>query len=161
MKKYFVDCDGVVRNFTKSVGIEGQTTWTKLPKQVWDNIDNDPKKYLHDCEAHEDVVEFVKNAGMSNVIFLTNQDGKADREYWTKKFLEKHFGKIAVIFVSSFQEKVDIMKNSKRILIDDYPKFHEKEGFEEIKDRVYLMERSWNENVRDEFDHFYSELINN
>jgi len=158
-KKLFMDVDGCVRKFSEAIGLNNPKEWVKLYQDTWNMIDNDPKKFLFDCNAFEDVKQWVKDR-LHEVVFLTNQNGVKSREEWTKKFLEKHFGeKIDVRFVSTFGEKIEyLIENTHMILIDDYPKFYQRKGFDKIKDRLYLMERSWNENVRHKYVKFYEDL---
>ena len=156
MKKYYFDVDGVIRDFCKGLGVNNIKTW-KLPKESWDKMKNNPKKYLYDCPSFPKIIKDIKRIGLDKVTFLTNQCGKPDREYWTKMFLNRiFFLNINIIFTKNFEEKVDLLKKNKdMILIDDYPYFFEKEGFEEIKDRLYLVKRSYNKHVRSFYKHFY------
>ena len=152
-KKWFIDVDGVIRNFSKSIrqypGLENLSIdkWQRLPNDLWRDMDLHPKKYLYDCEAYNEVVKFIKEEiGIENCTFLTNQCRIPQREMWTIKFIHKIFGSdVKIIFTGNFQEKVNIMlKNPDHCLIDDYPFFHEKVGFYRIRNRILLMKRPWN-----------------
>ena len=162
-KKYFIDVDGVIRNFSKSIrrypGLEELSIdkWQRLPNDLWRDMDKRPKFYLHDCDAYEEVVKFIKEEiGIENCIFLTNQCRIPQREKWTIKFVQKIFGNVEILFTGNFQEKVDILlANPNRTLIDDYPFFHEKEGFEKIVDQILLMDRQWNINDQ----HYYKQVL--
>ena len=158
--KYLIDCDGVIRKFVESIGMtEQHKSWIKLPDYVWDLLDNEPKKYLYDCNAYEDMIEHVKFliASGFDVSFLTNQVGVPQREYWTKKFIQKHFGEdVNVIFTTTFQEKIDLLlKYDDAILIDDFPEFYRRKGFNKVKNRIYLMPRIWNESVRHHYPNIF------
>jgi hypothetical protein len=149
------DVDGVIRNFTLAVGLPQQTKWTKIPNDIWRDIDRFPKKYMFDAEPYADVVNFIKcSSGDGPLIFLTNQCRISQREEWTVKFIEKHFGKgHLVLFVGNFQEKINLLKyNDSFMLFDDYPFFFEKKGFEQVKSQVVLVDRPWNEDYHDLYE---------
>lgn len=164
---FYIDVDGVVRQFIKSIGMEKKhTSWILLPQNIWDAIDDNPKKYLYDCDIYEDIVKYVKSLMKfkeNNIFFLTNQCGLSKREYWTERFIKKHFGnKARVLFTKNFQEKIDLLNNNKHfVLVDDYPNFYEKEGFENVVDRIILVERKWNYAVRHHYCHFISDIMKN
>jgi hypothetical protein len=147
--KYYIDVDGVIRRWVRAIGLEKEhTSWIVIPDDIWIKMDADPKKYLYDCDCYEDIVNFVKELMIDNdVTFLTNQKGIEGREFWTKKFVQKVFGDdINIIFTTNFQEKVDVLlKDKNSMLIDDYPDFHLKEGFEDVKDQIILVRRIWNQ----------------
>jgi len=159
--RYFIDIDGVIRNFAKSIrrheSMENLTMdkWQLLPSDLWKDIDKRPEFYLYECEFYNNMIKYIDSElGLENCVFLTNQCGIKEREYWTAKFIEKVFGKgQLVLFTRNFQEKVDILNNnSEFILYDDFPNFYEKEGFEEIKDRIILVDRPWNRQFQDKYN---------
>ena len=163
--KYFIDIDGVIRNFTDSIrrypGLENLPCdkWQRLPNDLWRDMDRNPKFYLYDCEHYQKMVDFINIIlRLENCVFLTNQCRIPQREYWTVKFIEKIFGKRQlVLFTGNFQEKVDILKyNESFKLFDDYPFFHEKEGFEEIADRIVLVDQPWNKNDQHKYENILS-----
>ena len=166
-KKYFIDVDGVIRKFTESVK-RSETlknvcmdTWVKLPDEFWVDLDNNTKKYLYECDVFSDVTDFVKNLlkdKNNKIVFLTNQFGVKNREYWTRQFLYKHFGKkIKIVFTKNFQEKLDLLNKFKDfLLVDDYPFFCEKDGFNDVKERIYLVDRIWN----NDYKKYYVKSIN-
>lgn len=170
MKNYFFDVDGVVRKFTESVMRSkamdnlSMDKWIKLPNGLWEDLDKNTKKYLYDCDTFQDIVDFVKKLmvnGNGNIIFLTNQMGVKKREYWTLKFLKKHFGNdINVIFVSNFQEKIQLLKdNPKYSLVDDYPFFYEKKDFNDVKNQIIMVRRPWNWGYRKYYKKFLKDIM--
>ena len=166
--RYFIDIDGVVRNLElykksrKFVSEEEaeriRTVWSKLPNELWRDMDKHPKEYLYDVPVYEEMVEYVKNVlGIDNCVFLTNQCRIRQREEWTVKFIEKHFGKgNLIVFVGNFQEKINILKDNDSFkLFDDYPLFWEKDDFNEVRDRICLVNREWNK----AHQHHYKQIL--
>ena len=163
--KYLVDCDGVIRKFTESIMRFDSAKnlplheWRKLPNDLWFDIDKRTKYYLYDCNCYEDMVKHIKMLieHGNDITFVTNQCGIVDREKWTRLFIEKYFGNdIKVIFTTNFQEKIDLLvKNKDAILLDDYSNFYQKEGFDRVKNRIYLIPRPWNVSERYHFSHVY------
>jgi hypothetical protein len=156
-KKYFIDIDGVVRNFCKKINLENTEEWTKVPKEYLSDIKKNPKKYLYDVECYEDAILFLKDViGEKNITFLTNQCGNKEREYWTKKFIDKHFDlDHNIVFVKNFDEKIEILKLFKDMfLIDDYTNFYKNKEFNKIKERFVLCLRSWNRRFKNNYLHY-------
>jgi len=159
-KRYAIDVDGVIRNLYHQMkqfdDVEDlEERWVpRLPQNLWDDIDVRPKFYLYDAPIYKSMLLFIrKELGLENCIFLTNQCNIAIREFWTKKFIDLYFGDQKVIFVGNFKEKIDfLLNNEDYILFDDYPKFYEKEGFDLVKDRIYLVARKWNNEHRHNFN---------
>jgi len=165
-QKYFVDLDGVVRNFHKTMrrfpGLENCYKWReRLPDDFWLDIQLNPKKYMYDAEPYQEVVDYIKNViGIENVVFLSNQCYIEQREFWSVKFIEKHFGPGCLcLFVGNFQEKLNIMKNNPSYhLIEDYPFFWEKEGFNKINHRIHIIPRPWNEDYLHKYKNILEDL---
>lgn len=166
--RYFIDVDGVVRNLElykksrKFVSEEEaervRTVWSKLPNELWRDMDRNPKEYLYDVPAYQNMITYIKcELGLENCVFLTNQCRIRPREEWTVKFIEKHFGKgNLIIFVGNFQEKINILKDNDSFkLFDDYPLFFEKDDFEEVRNRICLVEREWNK----VHQHHYKQIL--
>lgn len=161
MIKYLIDVDGVVRNLYSRIKIfptmgNVEDKWLpELPKDLWEDMTNNAEYYFYESDIYEDMKCFLKNfLGLNECAFLTNQCGIRIREEMTTKWIRRYFGyDNMIIFTSNFQEKINILKdNQKLILFDDYPFFYKKEGFKEVKDRIYLVTRSWNKEERKHYE---------
>jgi hypothetical protein len=160
MKKLFMDIDGVCRDLHGAMDIEYSTEWFDpvFIEKYEEMKKTDPVKLFQDAPAFKETcknISYLIRIGV-DIKFLTGSP--VENNHDTFMFLVNNLPAFAfdkIIHVNSMEEKLQyLINNPDHMLYDDYPHFNDDPRFDQVKDRIVLCVRPWNQNFIKEYVHY-------